>query len=264
MSLADRLRLPGLDARRADLIVPGAVLLDTILRQLGAEEITLCELSLREGAILDYIRRNLVHIERVERYPDVRRRSVIELALRCNYAADHAQQVARVALSIFDETRQAHGLDDRAREWLDFAAILHDVGEHISYERHHRHSYYLVKNGDLRGFEPDEIEVMALVARYHRRGAPRKGHELFAALPRPGRRAVRWLAAMLRVAESLDRSRAQLVEHVSLRRRGRHWAMRVTGRGDIELELWAAQRNIRPLEEELGGTVTLTASRAAG
>jgi exopolyphosphatase/guanosine-5'-triphosphate,3'-diphosphate pyrophosphatase len=263
MSLADRLRLPGLDARRADLIVPGAVLLDTILRQLGAEELTLCELSLREGAILDYIRRNLVHIERVERYPDVRRRSVIELALRCNYAADHAQQVARMALSIFDETRQAHGLDDRAREWLDFAAILHDVGEHISYERHHRHSYYLVKNGDLRGFEPDEIEVMALVARYHRRGAPRKGHELFAALPRPGRRAVRWLSAMLRVAESLDRSRAQLVERVSLRRRGRHWAMRVTGRGDIELELWAAQRNIRPLEEELGGTVTLTVSRAA-
>jgi exopolyphosphatase/guanosine-5'-triphosphate,3'-diphosphate pyrophosphatase len=264
MSLADRLKVPGLDARRADLIVPGAVLLDTILRQLGAEEITLCELSLREGAILDYIRRNLVHIERVERYPDVRRRSVIELALRCNYAADHAQQVARMALSIFDETRQAHGLDDRAREWLDYAAILHDVGEHISYERHHRHSYYLLKNGDLRGFEPDEIEVMALVARYHRRGAPRRAHEPFAALPRPGRRAVRWLSAMLRVAESLDRSRAQLVERLSLRRRGRHWTMRVAGRGDIELELWAAQRNLRPLEEELGGTVTVTASRAAG
>ena len=140
LGLGDRLKLQGLDARRADLIVPGAVLLDTILKQLGADEITLCELSLREGAVLDYIRRNRVHIERIERYPDVRRLSVIELALRCNYAADHAQQVARLAREIFDETRPAHGLDDRAREWLEFAALLHDVGEHISYERHHRHS----------------------------------------------------------------------------------------------------------------------------
>ena len=264
MSLAERLRLPGLDARRADLIVPGAVLLDTILQQLRAEEITLCELSLREGAILDYIRRNLVHIERVERYPDVRRRSVIELALRCHYAADHAQHVARLSLAIFDDTREAHGLDDRAREWLEFAAILHDVGGHISYERHHRHSYYLIRNGDLRGFEPEEVEVMALVARYHRRGAPRKAHEGFADLPRSERRVVRWLAAMLRVAESLDRSRAQLVDRVSLRRRGRHWMLRVAGRGDIELELWAVQRNLGPLEEALGGAVTLTARRGSG
>jgi len=264
LSLGDRLKLPGLDSRRADLIVPGAVLLDMILRQLGADEITLCELSLREGLILDYIRRNRVHIERVERYADVRRLSVIELASRCNYAADHAQQVARLALAIFDATRQVHGLDDRAREWLDFAAILHDVGEHISYERHHRHSCYLVKHGDLRGFEPDEVDVIALVTRYHRRGAPRKGHDLFADLPRAGRRAVRWLSAMLRVAESLDRSRAQLVEGVRMRRNGRCWTLRVAGRGDIELELWAVQRNVRPLEEELNGTVKVVAGRAAG
>ena len=244
--------------------MPGAVLLDTILRQLGADELTLCELSLREGAVLDYIRRNLVHIERVEQYPDVRRRSVLELALRCNYAADHARQVSRLALAIFDDTREAHGLDDRAREWLDFAAVLHDVGEHISYERHHRHSYYLVRNGDLRGFEPDEIEVIAQLTRYHRRGAPRRGHEAFDSLPRAARRRVRWLSAILRVAESLDRSRAQLVERVTMRRKGRHWTMRVAGRGDMELELWAAQRNIGPLEAELDGTVTVAAARAPG
>jgi exopolyphosphatase/guanosine-5'-triphosphate,3'-diphosphate pyrophosphatase len=262
MRLAERLDLAGLEARRADLIVPGAVLLDVILRQLGADQFTLCELSLREGVILEYIRRNLVRIGRIERYPDVRRRSVIELALRCNYAAEHAQQVARLALALFDQTREAHGLDDRAREWLDFAALLHDVGEHISYERHHRHSYYLVRNGDLRGFDPDEIEVLALVARYHRRGAPRRRHEALAALPRPLRRAVPWLAAMLRVAESLDRSRAQLVDRVTMRRSGRRWTLRATGRGDLELERWAAQRNLRPLEAALGATVTLAAGRA--
>jgi exopolyphosphatase/guanosine-5'-triphosphate,3'-diphosphate pyrophosphatase len=263
MSLAERLHLPGLDARRADLIVPGAVLLDTILRQLGADDLTLCELSLREGAVLDYIGRNLVRIGRVERYPDVRRRSVLELALRCNYAAEHAQQVARLALALFDQTREVHGLDDRAREWLEFAATLHDVGEHISYERHHRHSYYLIRNGDLRGFEPDEIEVIALAARYHRRGAPRKRHEALAALPRSARRTVPWLAAMLRVAESLDRSRAQLVDRVTMRRKGRQWTLSVSGRGDIELEIWAARRNLRPLEAEIGAAVTVAAGRAS-
>ena len=255
MTLEDRLRLPGLDPKRADLIVSGVVLLDTVLRQLGADELTLCDLSLREGAVLDYIHRNRGRIQRIEQYPDIRRRSVIELAQRCHYAAEHAQQVARLALALFDQTRAAHGLNDRAREWLEMAAQLHDIGEHISYERHHRHSYYLVKNGGLRGFEPDEVELLALVARYHRRGAPKKAHDTFAALPRPMRTTVRWLAAMLRLAESLDRSRAQLVESVTLQQRARECRLRVTGRDDFELELWAAQRNTGPLERELGRAI---------
>ncbi len=261
-SLDERLGMRGLDARRADLIVPGAVLLDTILRQLGAADVTLCELSLREGVVLDYIRRNRGSIERAERFPDVRRRSVLELAERCRADSDHARHVACLALAIFDGTRDVHGLDDRAREWLDLAALLHDVGEHIGYERHHRHSYYLVKNGGLRGFEPDEVEVLALLARYHRRGAPRKAHEPFAELPRAVRRAVRWLAAMLRVAESLDRSRAQLVERLTLRRRGTEWVLRVAAAGDVELELWAVRRNLQPIEDRLGLPVRVTAGRA--
>ena len=169
--------MPGLDPRRADLSVAGSVLLDTILRGLGAEDLTLCDLALREGLVLDYIHRNSARIRKVERYPDVRRRSVVELGERCGYWSEHAQQVARLALSIFDQTRSVHGLGDREREWLEYAALLHDVGVHISYDRHHRHSYYLIKNGDLRGFEPQEIEVIALVARYHRQATPKKSHE---------------------------------------------------------------------------------------
>ena len=145
------------------------MLLDTLLRRLDAEEITLCDLALREGLVLDYIHRNRKRHRAGRRDPDVRRRSAIELAERCDWEADHSQQVARLALALFDQTRSLHGLGDREREWLEYAALLHDVGIHISYERHHRHSYYLIKNGDLRGFEPDEIEVIALVARYHRR-----------------------------------------------------------------------------------------------
>ena len=82
-------------------------------------------------------------------------RSAIELAERCNWEADHAKQVTRMALSIFEQSRHLHELGEREQEWLEYASLLHDVGNHISYERHHRHSYYLIKNGDLRGFEPD-------------------------------------------------------------------------------------------------------------
>ena len=193
LSLAQRLTLPGLDPRRADLVVAGGVLLDTILRRLGAEDITLCDLALREGLVLDYVRRNSKHIKHVDSIPDVRRRSSLELAERCNYYAEHAQQVVRLALAIFDQTRTVHGLTDRERDWLEFAALLHDIGSLISYERHHRHSYYLIRNGDLRGFDPDEIEVVALVARYHRRGTPKRSHEEYARLPSPMRKTVRTL-----------------------------------------------------------------------
>src|SRR4249919_3482005 len=141
--IEERLRMPGLDPRRADLNVAGSVLLDTILRGLGTQDLTLCDLALREGLVLDYIHRNSARIRKVERYPDVRRRSIVELGERCGYWSEHAQQVARLALSIFDQTRSVHGLGDREREWLEYAALLHDIGNHISYEGHHRHSYYL-------------------------------------------------------------------------------------------------------------------------
>ena len=144
---------------------------------------TLCDLALREGLVLDYIRRNRRQIAQIDSIPDVRRRSTLELAERCNYYAEHARQVVRLALALFDQTRGIHGLTDREREWLEYAALMHDLGGHISYSGHHKHSYYLIKNGDLRGFHPDEIEVMALVARYHRRGTPRRSHDEYARLP---------------------------------------------------------------------------------
>ncbi len=253
--IAERLQLPGLDPRRADLSVAGSVLLDTILRRLGAPDVTLCDLALREGLVLDYINRNTARIRKIERYPDVRRRSVIELAERCGYWAEHAQHVARLALSIFDQTRSVHGLAEREREWLEYAALLHDVGVHISYDRHHRHSYYLVKNGDLRGFEPQEIEVMALLARYHRQGTPKKSHEGYAELGGALRATVRVLSAIVRLAEGLDRSHAQALTGIDFFPRGADYVARLHARGDAELELWAAHRHVAPLERELDAPI---------
>jgi exopolyphosphatase / guanosine-5'-triphosphate,3'-diphosphate pyrophosphatase len=264
LDLEERMRVPGLEPRRADLVVAGAVLIDELLRGLGADAITLCDLSLREGLVLDYIARHRKEIAQADRYPDVRRRSVYELAERCNYFPDHSQHVARLALALFDQTRPIHGLTDREREWLEYAAILHDVGVHISYEQHHKHSYYLIRNGDLRGFEPDEIETIALVARYHRQTTPKRSHDGFGDMRRRSRRAIRTLAAILRLAESLDRSHAQTIAALELHDRGDDDLLQLRTSGDAELELWSASRHAAPFERLTGKPLRLEVGRIAG
>jgi exopolyphosphatase/guanosine-5'-triphosphate,3'-diphosphate pyrophosphatase len=257
LPLEQRLEIPGLDARRADLVVAGALLLDALLRGLDAKDITLCDLALREGLVLDFIQRNRQHIRQVDEIPDVRRRSVVELAERCGWEAEHSMQVAKLALAMFDGLRSLHQLGDREREWLEYAAWLHDIGNHISYEGHHRHSYYLVKHGDLRGFEPTEIEAIALATRYHRRAEPRRRHPGYEDLPKPIRRAVRVLGAILRLAESLDRSRHGTIRGLSVTTSPEQVLMELEGRGDAELEVWDANRSLAPLERALDRTVRL-------
>jgi exopolyphosphatase/guanosine-5'-triphosphate,3'-diphosphate pyrophosphatase len=257
LSMQKRLAVPGLEPRRADISVAAAILIDTIIRRLGADEITLCDMSLREGIVLDYIALHRKEIAHAERYPDVRRRSVIELAERCNYAPGHAQQVTRLALMLFDTTRGIHALTDREREWLEYASLLHDVGVHISYERHHRHSYYLIRNGDLRGFEPRDVETIALIARYHRRAVPAREQEGYRTLGKRRKRVVRTLAAMLRFVETLDRSHSQIVTGLHVIDRGDDLMIQLKTAGDAELELWAASRHVAPLEEALGKPIRL-------
>lgn len=260
LDMAGRLKLPGLDAGRSDLIVSGAVLLDTLVQMLGAKEVILSDLALREGLVLDYIEQNRSRIASIDRFPDIRKRSVVELAERCRWYSEHSEHVARTALSLFDQTRGLHRLGDRAREWLEFAAFLHDIGGHISYLGHHKHSYYLVRNGGLRGFEPEEIEAIALMARYHRRGRPKKSHGVFAALPAPVRKAVRTGAAILRLAESLDRSHGQVVDRVELQDAGERFRLLVHAHGPTELERWAVSRQTEPMERLLGKPLVVEAA----
>jgi len=253
--LQERLQIPGLDPRRADIAVAGSVLFDTILRGLGAEDFTLCDLALREGLILDYIHRNKAHIVIIDQYPDIRRRSVEELGQRCNYWSDHARQVARLALALFDNTQALHGLGQKEREWLEYGALLHDVGVHISYKSHHKHSYYLIQHGDLRGFDRNEVEVISLIARYHRQAPPKKSHEGYGTLPGALRRTVKVLSSFVRLAEGLDRSHASIVSDLTIEDRHDDLLLRVKATGDAELEQWAAQRYLAPLEAALNRVV---------
>jgi exopolyphosphatase / guanosine-5'-triphosphate,3'-diphosphate pyrophosphatase len=247
-----RLKMPGLDERRADIIVAGAVVLDTLLAGLGVRELVLSEWALREGILLKYIHAHPRTLARAEAYPDVRRRSVIELAERCVYDEAHSRHVAALATALFDGTRARHGLGDRERQLLEYAALLHDIGHHISHPGHHKHTYYLIKNGDLRGFPPEEIEILANLGRYHRRGRPRKKHPGFAALPGGSRRIVCLLAGLLRVADALDRSHRQVVGGLSISERSGALRVRAEARGDCELEAWGVASRTDLLQEALG------------
>ncbi|MBI1814931.1 MAG: Ppx/GppA family phosphatase [Deltaproteobacteria bacterium] len=253
---AERLRIKGLDAKRSDIIVAGACLADHILRQLDAKEMVACTWALREGLLLDFIAKHRKGIEEIERFADVRRRSVARFVRHLGGTEQHGQQVARIALRLFDQLSSALGLEPAAREWLEFAALLHDVGHHIGHENHHRHSYYLITNGDLLGFQRDELELIALVARYHQKGAPKGSDDAFAELPSAERRTVRALSAILRVADGLDRSHYGVVRDVTMTQRSDRWLLQLQTDGDdAELEIWEARRRAEPLEKLLDTAV---------
>jgi exopolyphosphatase/guanosine-5'-triphosphate,3'-diphosphate pyrophosphatase len=258
--LKARLKAPGLDEARADIIVPGAVLIDTLLQELGVRELILCEWALREGILLDYIHGHRRSLARAEAYPDVRRRSVVSLAERSQWHEKHARKVAELSLSLFDATAKRHRLGDGERALLEYAALLHDIGHHISYLGHHKHTYYLIKNGGLRGFTPLEVEMVANIARYHRRGRPRKKHPGFGDLPRAERRKVEVLAGCLRLADALDRSHRQIVRGVQVSSRGRALRVRLDVTADPALEVWGAPRRAELLERVLDVSITVAAA----
>jgi exopolyphosphatase / guanosine-5'-triphosphate,3'-diphosphate pyrophosphatase len=259
----ERLRSRGLDEKRADIVVAGAVVLDTILQEVEATEIVLCEAALREGLIVDYIQEHPRSLARASAYPDVRRRSVMALAERCRFDAAHAQQAARLALALFDGTRRRHRLGADARALLEYAALLHDVGHHISYPRHHKHTYYLIKNAGLQGFTPGEVEVLANVARYHRRGHPRRKHPGYGGLDSTQRASVRVLAGCLRLADALDRSHRSVVKSLTVTDRAGRLRVHCEVSGDAALELWGVPRRAKLLEEELAVRVEVRAVPAS-
>jgi exopolyphosphatase / guanosine-5'-triphosphate,3'-diphosphate pyrophosphatase len=249
---AERLHTKGLDAKRADLIVAGACLANYVLQRLGAGELVACTWALREGLLLDFVTRHRRGIEENERFTDVRRRSVARLARHLGETGKHGEHVAQLAVHLFDQLAGELALEPRAREWLEFAAWLHDVGHHISHHDHHRHSYYLITNGEMLGFEPIEIEVIAQTARYHRKATPKRSDENFRSLPRSAQQTIRALSAILRVADGLDRSDYGIVRDVVLARRRGHRVLQLdTGGNDAALELWEARQRIAPLEEVL-------------
>jgi exopolyphosphatase/guanosine-5'-triphosphate,3'-diphosphate pyrophosphatase len=256
---AARLALPGVDAKRNDLLPASAILIDTICRLGRVREVRLCTWALREGILLELAG---VPTTRTARAPSARHRSVAALTKRYAGRNQHGVQVARLALALFDGVAGELALSDHARELLEHAALLHDNGHAISHDRHHRHTAYLVRNSELLGFEPLEIEVLALVARAHRKQVPKPSSPELLGLPERTRHEVRALAAILRVADALDRTHFGVVRSL----RAHVGADRVVidvdpSRHSAELELWAGRRRTESLARVVGRPVVLRVTR---
>jgi exopolyphosphatase/guanosine-5'-triphosphate,3'-diphosphate pyrophosphatase len=249
LSAAERSRLPNLDPKRVDSIIPGVILVRSLLEVVHADSYVLCEAALREGLVADYGARNGPGIQLIDEYPDLRRRSVVRLSRRCNANQPHAEHVARLALDLFRGLRPLHGLANADGELLEFAALLHDIGFHIAPSKHHKHSAYIIENADLQGFTADEIQTLAQTVRYHRKATPKESHPGFAALPAAGKQKVLALAAMLRLADGLDRGYAQLVRGVRCRIGDKSAEVTLSAASEAELEVWGARRK-RDLAEE--------------
>jgi exopolyphosphatase/guanosine-5'-triphosphate,3'-diphosphate pyrophosphatase len=265
MNESQRERLPGLDAHRAGIIVPGALVLAEVMRATGASEITLSDYGVREGLVTDYLQRHTREVAALEPVEDLRLRSVLGLLSRFEGDGPHPRHVAKLALRIFDDLRPWHGRGDEERELLRYAALLHDIGSVVGYDGHAAHSAYIIRNGNLRGLGGEEVGEVALVARYHGKARPRRRRDPeYAALPKAARRSVRWLSAILRVAEGLDRSHYQLVREVGVRRRGGRFRLLVESARDAQLE-WAAGRDrLDALERLLDAPVRMSVKVVEG
>lgn len=212
LSHAEIAELPEVGAPRSESILPGAILLEELLARAGVDSFYVSDRALREGLVLEAVGRP---VPEDSRQPELRRRQVERLAQRAPSVWVHHQQTARLAVRLFDLTVFLHGLGQREREWLEHAALLHDLGYVIAYRKHHEHSYYLISNAGLDAFDSQEVEIIAHVARFHRAGRPKKKkHPTYAALEKWQRKTVKKLAAILRIADALDRTHASRVDEV--------------------------------------------------
>ncbi|MBM3163188.1 MAG: Ppx/GppA family phosphatase [Chlorobi bacterium] len=249
---AERRKMTGLDEKRVDLIIPGLVLFDTIFRTFGLEEVVISDSALREGMVLHYLQRKLNPVAEKQERLDIRRESVYELGFRCNWNRHHSEQVAMLCLRFFDQLAPLHGLEKRYRELLEYAALLHNIGTFISISSHHKHSQYIIMNGDLRGFSPSETGIIGNVARYHRKSPPSEKHALYSQLRSADRRAVDVLSGILRIANGLERGHRQNISSVHLAVADGMITIGVGSRFPPDIEIWAADLLKSWLETVLG------------
>jgi exopolyphosphatase/guanosine-5'-triphosphate,3'-diphosphate pyrophosphatase len=258
MSLAERQGVPGLNAARSDIIVGGLAVAAEVAARVEAKELVISAYGIREGILLES-----AHVAPSPADPgEARERSVRELAERTHYEEPHSKHVQKLSLQLFDAIGQRLGCIPDDRKLLSDAALLHDIGYHISYDKHNKHSYHLIEHAELLGMTPIEQIVVANVARYHRGAEPKKRHRNYGSLERPVRQTIKRLSAILRVADGFDRGHASAVAEIKVRWVER--ALRITAVPsrhvyNLRLDLWGASRKSNLLSGVAGVPVEIVA-----
>jgi exopolyphosphatase/guanosine-5'-triphosphate,3'-diphosphate pyrophosphatase len=242
LPVSQRRNVPGMNPERADIIIAGAAIIDTLMKELGLESITTTTRGLQDGLLADYQ-------SRMDEFPlfgelSPRQHSVLQLGRSCGINESHARTVTVLALGLFDTAKKQklHTYGQAERELLEYATFLHDIGSFISYTNHHAHSAYIISNAELLGFDDKEIAIMANIARFHRKKMPRKNTPKMLELEPAERGIVRVLSMFLRLAESLDRSHAALVQRVRFVKVEQDTVyLEVVARANCQLELWGVE-----------------------
>ncbi|MGK7895692.1 MAG: Ppx/GppA phosphatase family protein [Xenococcus sp. (in: cyanobacteria)] len=257
MTYEERFNIPGISDKRAEIIVPGAIILLEAMEMLCMESITICERALREGIIVDWMLTHGLISDRLRYQHEVRNRNVFKIAHKYQVDLEYSQRVANFALSLFDQTKEhLHDWGQNEKEFLWAAAILHNCGIYISHSSHHKHSYYLIRHAELLGFTELELEIIANIARYHRKSKPKKRHEAYQELPsKKYQLMVRQLSAILRIAVALDRRNKGAIAKVKCHFNPKQNIMEVTVipheiGDDCALELWSLDYKKPIFEEE--------------
>ncbi len=259
LSDSERAKIPGMSEKRSEIILAGAVILLEAMRLLGLDSVTICESSLREGIIVDWMLAHGLISDKLCYQSEVRQRSAIKVAHKYQVALEAARRTAHFSLNLFDQIQGIlHSWGPEERELLWAAAILHNCGVYISHAAHHKHSYYLIRNGELLGYTETEVEVIANLARYHRKSPPKKKHENYNNLAsHKHREMVAQLSPLLRLAVALDRRQIGAIKAVrceyNSKKKELHLHLHSANPDDnCELELWSLNEKKGVFEAEYG------------
>lgn len=256
--LKERRTIPGLNQDRADIIVAGTVVIDELMRFFEANRVLVNERGIREGLLIRAMKR--LGFADGSGTPPTWRDAVTEFARSCHVDEPHATHVAGLALSIFDALALPFGLKEQERKLLEAAAILHDSGYFISYGSHHKHSYHLIRHAELFGFTPRDRELIAQIARYHRKSLPKRKHVAFQSLKEKDQVIVSRLGGILRLADGLDRRRNGSVQDISCRFGGTTITIHLTASEDISVEIFGANAKKDLFEKAFGSTVVFAST----
>ncbi len=253
---------------RGEIILAGCVILRTIMKNLKVSEIFYCDRALREGLIVDKLLQKGVIKDRLQYQQTIRERSVLELANKYRFLKDHAFQVKKLSSQIFDQTKGLlHNYSGKEKELLESAAILHDIGSLVTHNDHHKHSYYLIRHSGLLGFNDEEVELIANIARYHRQSNPKDNHSNFQNLPREHKKLVKELSSILRIAEGLDKGHKCAIKDVEITPNSTKKKLKCkikssTGDYDCALERWSALGKSKDFKKEFGVDIDFVLQKA--